>query len=116
MDPTQELGDEIIRRANVHRVLEVLEPLYGYFLFYWAYKPLRAVLPRPAAAWLTFLVSGLVLHDMIGWTLGRRVQAPTMTIMFALLGGVAVRDQRRRSVLALVLRCQGLSYENTLGR
>lgn len=36
MDPTQELGDEIIRRANVHRVLEVLEPLYGYFLFNWA--------------------------------------------------------------------------------
>jgi len=56
----------------------------------WAYKPLRAVLPRPVAAWLTFLVSGFVPHDMIGWTLGRRVQAPVMTIMFALLGGVAV--------------------------
>src|SRR4051812_16714546 len=42
-------------------------PVYGYALSYWSYRPLRRVLPRPLAVWLTFLLCGFVLHDLVGW-------------------------------------------------
>jgi hypothetical protein len=61
-------------------------PVYGYVLFYWSYRPLRRVLPRAAAMWLTFVLCGLVLHDMVGWALGRNVRFPEMTILFAVFG------------------------------
>ena len=46
----------------------------------WAYKPLRAVLPRPLASWLTFLASGFVLHDIAHMDLSR---APFVVVRLA---------------------------------
>lgn len=61
-------------------------PVYGYYLSYHAYRPLRRVVPRALAMWLTFIASGFLLHDLVGWALGRRIRFPEMTLVFALLG------------------------------
>jgi hypothetical protein len=61
-------------------------PVYGYYLSYYAYRPLRRVVPRAVAMWLTFIASGFLLHDFVGWALGRRIRFPEMTLVFALLG------------------------------
>src|SRR5690348_16822353 len=42
-------------------------PVYGYFLYYYAYRPLHRFLPRALAMWLTFVACGFVLHDALGW-------------------------------------------------
>lgn len=39
-------------------------PSWGYFLLFYCYKPLKAILPHWASLMLTFLVCGL-LHDVI---------------------------------------------------
>jgi hypothetical protein len=65
-------------------------PVYGYILAYWVYRPLRRALPRALAAWLTFIASGFFLHDLVGWIVGRRARYPEMTVYFGLLGLVAV--------------------------
>ena len=39
-------------------------PVYGYLLLYFVYRPLRRYLPRSIATFLTFVVSGLLLHDL----------------------------------------------------
>jgi hypothetical protein len=44
-------------------------PVYGYVLYYYSYRPLRRALQRPAAMWLTFVVCGFLLHDLVGWPL-----------------------------------------------
>jgi hypothetical protein len=54
-------------------------PVYGYYLSYHAYRPLRRVVPRALAMWLTFIASGFLLHDLVGWALGRRIRFPEMT-------------------------------------
>jgi hypothetical protein len=77
-------------------------PVYGYFLLYYSYRPLRKVLPRGLAVWLTFILCGLVLHDAVGWALGRRVRFPELTLLFAVFGlgalaGEAVRMDLSRS-------------------
>ena len=64
--------------------------MYGYVLFYYAYRPLRSVLPRPLAVWLTFVACGFVLHDLVGWLLARHARAPEMTVLFALFGAAVV--------------------------
>src|SRR6185503_19422865 len=38
-------------------------PVWGYFLLFYCYRPLRARLPRAAAAWGTFVACGLS-HDL----------------------------------------------------
>jgi hypothetical protein len=39
-------------------------PVYGYYLYYWAYRPLRRVVPRAPALVLTFATCGFLLHDL----------------------------------------------------
>jgi hypothetical protein len=39
-------------------------PVYGYVLLFYFYRPLRRYVPRPVAVYLTFLGSGFLLHDV----------------------------------------------------
>ena len=65
-------------------------PVYGYALNRYAYRPLRGALPRPAALWLTFVACGFVLHDLVGWALIRHAHFPEMTLLFAIFGAAVV--------------------------
>jgi hypothetical protein len=69
-------------------------PVYGYVLLFFVYRPLRRWLPHPIASWLTFLVCGFCLHDLVGWLLAGRVRAPEMTLMFGAFGLQAVVGER----------------------
>jgi hypothetical protein len=61
-------------------------PVYGYVLLYFTYRPLRRVMPRPIATLLTFMACGLFLHDAIGWIVGLRVRFPVFTLLFTIFG------------------------------
>ena len=71
-------------------------PVYGYVLTYYVYRPLRSVLPRPVAVWLTFLACGFFLHDLVGWLLARQVRAPEMSVLFLLFGAGVVHAEALR--------------------
>lgn len=61
-------------------------PVYGYFLLYYCYRPLAKVLPRRAATLLTFATCGFMLHDLPAWAVARRILPPGATIAFILFG------------------------------
>ena len=42
-------------------------PVYGYFLRYYCYLPLRRFLPDSLSLVLTFALSGFLLHDLVAW-------------------------------------------------
>ena len=68
-------------------------PPYCYVLLYYVYRPARRRLPHPAALYLTFLVSGLFLHDIpanLPDVARGRVPSLTGTALFAIFGAVAV--------------------------
>ncbi len=68
-------------------------PVYGYFLSYYVYRPLTRIFPRPAAILLTFVAAGFLLHDLPAWLATRRVLPPGATIAFVLFGiGAIVSD------------------------
>jgi hypothetical protein len=71
-------------------------PVYGYVLYYWSYRPLRQVLPRAAAMWLTFVLCGFVLHDLVVWAIGRTVAFPSMALLFGVFGLGAVASEALR--------------------
>ena len=48
-------------------------PLYSYYLYYWSYRPLRRLVPRPLAELITFAVSGFFLHELPLWLVLRAV-------------------------------------------
>ncbi len=45
-------------------------PVYGYFLYYYSYRPMSRVMPRPIASFLTFVLCGF-LHDLPAWVFTR---------------------------------------------
>ncbi len=66
-------------------------PVYGYILYYYCYKPLRRVLPRPVAVLLTFFSSGFFLHDLpFGWWIralrAQSLPVPFVALWFTLIG------------------------------
>src|SRR5215207_840968 len=65
-------------------------PVYGYVLLFYMYRPARRFLPRPVAVFLTFLASGFLLHDLpfnISADIYRsRLAVPSVTILFAIFG------------------------------
>ena len=61
-------------------------PVYGYFLHYWAYRPLRRYLPRPIALVLTFALCGFLLHDIVHVAF---TGIPLITLWFVVLGALA---------------------------
>lgn len=69
-------------------------PLYGYFLYYYSYRPLSRIMPRSAAMLTTFVACGFLLHDLPAWAFSRRVLPPGATIAFAMFGLGAVISDR----------------------
>jgi D-alanyl-lipoteichoic acid acyltransferase DltB (MBOAT superfamily) len=69
-------------------------PVYGYYLYYYSYRPLSRVVPRPLAMLATFVVCGFVLHDLPAWASSRKVLPPGATIAFAMFGLGAVLSER----------------------
>lgn len=65
-------------------------PVYGYFLLYFVYRPLARVLPRRVATIITFVSCGLVLHDVPAWLFSRRILPPGATLAFLFFGVVVV--------------------------
>jgi hypothetical protein len=69
-------------------------PVYGYFLYFWSYRPLRQFMPRPAAELATFAVSGFVLHDLPLFAARRSFGTPYVTAWFVLAGAIAIAAER----------------------
>jgi hypothetical protein len=68
-------------------------PVYGYFLYWYSYRPLSRVMPRPAAKMATFVLCGFALHDLPAWVATRRALPPGATIAFAFFGLGAVASE-----------------------
>lgn len=83
-------------------------PVYGYFLYYRCYRPLRRFLPRTLAILLTFAASGFLLHDLpFGWWVRAlrflqtgRFPIPFVALWFSLMGGVTLLTRALRLSLA----------------
>ncbi len=69
-------------------------PVYGYFLYYYSYRPLSRIVPRPAAMLSTFIACGFLLHDLPVWVLTGRVLPPGATIAFTMFGMGALLGER----------------------
>lgn len=69
-------------------------PVYGYYLYYYSYRPLARVVPRSLAMLGTFVVCGFALHDLPAWVFSRRVLPPGATIAFVMFGLIAVLSER----------------------
>jgi hypothetical protein len=69
-------------------------PLYGYVLYYYSYRPMSWVMPRPMAMFATFVACGFLLHDLPAWAVTRRVLPPGATIAFTLFGVGALLGER----------------------
>ncbi len=72
--------------ASFAQFWRLWNPLYGYFLYYYAYRPLSRRLPRGVAVLVTFILCGFLLHDLPAWLVLRRVLPPGATITFVLFG------------------------------
>jgi hypothetical protein len=79
-------------------------PVYRYFTLFWFYRPLRRHLPRQAAVYLTFIASGLLLHDLpfnLSADIARgQAPIPAVTLLFAIFGGMALVSEVRQLNLA----------------
>jgi hypothetical protein len=74
-------------------------PVYGYFLYYYSYRPMSRVMPRPIASFLTFVLCGF-LHDLPAWVFTRRVLPPGATVTFIMFGLGAVLSETLHMNLA----------------
>jgi hypothetical protein len=66
-------------------------PVWGYYLHRWFYRPARRVLPRPLALMATFTASGLA-HNLLAVLLSHRIN-PFVTVWFMVYGAVAVTGE-----------------------
>jgi hypothetical protein len=66
-------------------------PVWSYYLAVWFYRPVRRVLPHPAAVMVTFTASGLV-HNLLAALLSHRLN-PFVTVWFMLYGAVTVTSE-----------------------
>src|SRR6266496_1034371 len=69
-------------------------PVYGYFLYRFSYRPLARVLPRAWAILITFVACGFLLHDVPAWLFTWRVLPPGATIAFFMFGIGAILGER----------------------
>jgi hypothetical protein len=75
-------------------------PVYGYFLGRYCYRPLRRRMPHAAAFVATFAISGFALHDLLFWpgqlAVGGRPAFPVVTVAFIVVAlAVLVTDALR---------------------
>jgi hypothetical protein len=83
---------------SFHEFWRYWNPVYGYYLYYKCYKPLRKYFPRYMCVILTFAASGFFLHDLpFGWWIRfiRFFQTghfpiPFVTIWFSLMGVITL--------------------------
>jgi len=66
-------------------------PVWGYYLSVWCYRPARRVLPHAAAVMVTFTASGLV-HNLLAVVLSHRLN-PFVTVWFMLYGAITVASE-----------------------
>src|SRR5438552_2728304 len=68
-------------------------PVWGYYLLYYCYRPLRNYFPRGLSVWLTFFACGLV-HDLPfvipAYLTSGQLPFFTLTVFFSLMGGLVV--------------------------
>lgn len=69
-------------------------PVYGYYLYQYSYRPLSRVMPRGAAMLVTFVACGFLLHDLPAWAFARKALPPGGTIAFVLLGIGAILSEQ----------------------
>jgi len=86
--------------ASFAQFWRLWNPVYGYFLYYYSYRPLSRVMPRGAAMMATFAGCGFFLHDLPAWAFSRRFLPPGATIAFILFGLGAVAGDRLRMDLS----------------
>lgn len=70
--------------TSAGRFWQIWNPLFGFYLQQWLYRPLQRYLPKSLALWLTFVGNG-VLHDTVTM-LVRQDLALFFTPWFALIG------------------------------
>jgi hypothetical protein len=68
-------------------------PVYGYFLHRYSYKPLSSVIGRRGAVLATFILCGFALHDVPAWVVTRRILPPGATIAFTFFGLGAILSE-----------------------
>lgn len=65
-------------------------PVYGWVLMYFVYRPLQRAVPRTTALVATFATCGFVGHDLIAWAVLRQIRFPFFAVAFALHGIIVV--------------------------
>ena len=78
-------------------------PVFGYYLAYFCYRPLRRIVSPPLAVLFTFAVSGFLLHDLLLWPAAlakhEPLPYPAVTVAFLVSGG-----------MVLVAEVQGIEF------
>ena len=72
-------------------------PVYGYVLRRWVYRPLARLFPKGASVVLTFAFSGFAFHDVLAWPAAvlrsGRVRLPATTTWFVLVALVVLLSE-----------------------
>ena len=86
-----------LRSRSFGEFWSLWNPIFGYFLIFFIFRPLRRRMPRPLAVYLTFLASGFLLHDLpfnLSADLYRgRLEFPAVTLLFAVFGALALLSE-----------------------
>jgi D-alanyl-lipoteichoic acid acyltransferase DltB (MBOAT superfamily) len=78
--------------SSFGRFWQIWNPLFGFYLQLWLYRPLQRRFPQSLALWLTFVGNGM-LHDAVTM-LVRQDVALFFTPWFALMGAYVLIERR----------------------
>ncbi len=78
--------------SSFGRFWQIWNPLFGFYLQLWLYRPLQRRLPQSLALWFTFVGNGM-LHDAVTM-LVRQDVAWFFTPWFALIGACILAEKR----------------------
>jgi len=98
--------------SSFGRFWQIWNPLFGFYLQLWLYRPLQRRLPQALALWLTFIGNGL-LHDAVTM-LVRQDFALFFTPWFALMGAVVLVEKRIGFRLSAGSPVLAICYHSTL--
>jgi hypothetical protein len=120
--PLEQLGSMFVRSFGAGTPAEFWRfwnPVYGYYLYYRCYQPVRRWLSRGPALLVTFAASGFLLHDLpFGWWVRalkmHSLPLPFVALWFVLIGiGVLLTEALRVSYagrpFAVRLACNALA-------